>query len=99
MYHVQEGLDHCFARCEVCVTFVLPPAVVSVEVSCHDDMSVIQYVVVREGVGEVFCHCVYGCIVVAVIVYIQHGNRSCIGGDLYPYNVGVLELDLFIAIC
>ena len=58
----------------------------------------VRYVVIREGVGEVFCHHVYGRVVVAVIVYVQHGDRFYISGDLYPCNVSVLELDLFIAI-
>ena len=71
----------------------------SVEVACYDDVFVIWYVVVWESLGEICCCRIYGCVVVAVIVYIQYGDRTRVGGNLHSCNVSTLELNLFVAVC
>ena len=72
---------------------------VSVEVARHNDMFVIWYVVVWETSGEVCCYCIYGHVVISVIVHIQYGDRAHASCDLYPCNVSTPELELFVAVC
>jgi len=95
---VQEGLDHRFACCQVCVGFALPHAVVSVEVSCDDNMLVVWYVVVREPPGKVVRYRFQCCVVFAVVVNIENRERAVLCSEADTCDVSALELDLLIVI-
>jgi len=97
--HVEERSDQRFTGREVRVVLVFPPAVVSVEVSCDDNMFVVQDVIVWEGAGEIVVYFVHCFVVVAVVVHVYHGDRARVRFDTNARDIGASELELFVAIC